>query len=529
MSAAPGSLSARSMVGAVLDGPGALPVAAAVALACVYIQFASLINHDVAWFLYSVEAWFDGGRLYRDVFFEVNPPLALYLTVPPVFVARLTGLPAPDLFTGYVFGLIGLSLWLVRSLLTRHAGLSDTARRGVLLSALLALALCPAGDFGQREHIMMILALPYMVLTAQRLNMGACPPHFAAPLGLMAALGFALKPYFLLLPIVLELHLLLVGRRLAGVLRPETLALSAAGLLYGLALVWFTPEYLTRVVPFALQVFQQGFMGSPAAALWRMETLFLPVLVVLHLATRRSSANTALADVFVLAAAGLFLSYLLQMKAWSYQLYPMTASMVLAFGAILSGGRKTNADPPPAGWHGRIVRVAAPAAAAMLLILAAMGVLRGGYQSEFVERLAPVVRKHADGAAIYIFSSNVSAAFPLVNATGVRWASRFPMQWLVPGLVRRRAELARQGAAEVPEGLRKVERYARDAVAADLTRWRPALIMVDDRRDKSYFGGLEFDYLDFYSVDPRFAAILSRYEKIDRISDYDVYRLRRRP
>ncbi len=528
MNAAPGTLTARSVVGAVFDGPGALPVAAVVALVCGYIQFTSMINHDVAWFLYSVQAWFDGGRLYRDVFFEVNPPLALYLTVPPVFVSQLLGVPAPLVFTGYIFALIAFSLWLTRRLLTRQAGLSDAARRGILFSALLALALCPAGDFGQREHIMVILALPYLVLTAQRVNMGACPPLLAASLGLMAGLGFALKPYFLLLPIALEIHLLLVGRQLARLLRPETFGLAGAGLLYGLTLVWFTPDYLTQVVPFALEVFQQGFMGSPAVALWRLETLFLPVLVVLHLATRRSSRIAVLADVFVLAAACLFLSYLLQMKAWSYQLYPTTASMVLAFGAILFGGRKADAGPSPTGRRGRIVRAAAPTAAAMLLILAAVGVLRGGYQSEFVERLAPVVRKHASGGAIYIFSSNVSAAFPLVNETGVRWASRFPMQWLVPGLVRRRANLAQQGAA-APEGLREVERYTRDAVVADLTRWPAALIMVDDRRDKSYFGGFAFDYLEFYSADPRFARILARYEKIDRIGDYDVYRLRRTP
>jgi hypothetical protein len=343
----------------------------------------------------------------------------------------------------------------------------------------------------------------------------------------MAALGFALKPYFLLLPVALEVYLLYTSRRLTGVFRPETMALAGTGLLYGLALFLFTPDYLTRVVPFALQVFHQGFMGSPVAALWRMETLFLPLLVIVHAATRRTSTIAALADVFVLAATSLFLAYLLQMKAWSYQLYPTAASMVLAFGAILSGGRKSDADRSPAGGPGPIGRAAAPVAAVMLLILVAVGVLRGGYQSQFVERLAPVVRKHADGAAIYIFSSNVSAAFPLVNVTGVRWASRFPMQWLVPGLVRRRAELARQGAAEAPERLREVERYSRDAVVDDLTRWPPALIMVDDRRDKSYFGGLEFDYLEFYSADPRFAEILSRYEKIDRVGDYDVYRLQR--
>ena len=89
MSAAPRNPSALSMVDAVVDGPGALPVAVAVFLASAYIQFTSLINHDSAWFLYSVDAFFEGGRLYQDIFFEVNPPLAFYLTIPPVYVSRV--------------------------------------------------------------------------------------------------------------------------------------------------------------------------------------------------------------------------------------------------------------------------------------------------------------------------------------------------------------------------------------------------------------------------------------------------------
>ncbi len=376
---------------------------------------------------------------------------------------------------------------------------------------------------------MMILALPYMVLAAHRAIKGTCRPFAAGSIGVLAALGLALKPYFLVLPVALELYLLFAGRRLNGVLRPETLGLAGAGLLYGLALVWFTPDYLTRIVPFALQVFHQGFMSSPAAALWRMETLFLPVLLILHVATRRNHSGKALADVFALAAASFFLAYLMQMKAWPYQLFPTTASLVLALGAILSGGRRQAADPSPASGSGYMSRAAAPVAAVMLLTLAGVGVLNGGYQSIYVEHLAPVVRKHAAGSAIYIFSSNVSAGFPLVNVTGVRWASRFPMQWLLPGLVRRRAELAQQGAAVEPEGLREIRRFALDAVVADLTKWSPEVILVDVREDKPYFGGLRFDYLAYFSKDPRFAQIWSRYELLMDFGTYHLYKRRPTP
>ena len=522
-------LTARSLVGAALDGTGVTPVGAGVFLVCVYVQFTSLVNHDAAWFLYSAAALFEGGRLYQDIFFEVNPPLALYLTIPPVYVSRLTGLFAPHLFVAYVFGLIALSLWLVHYILTRHAGHSDSVRRGVLFSALLALAVCPAGDFGQREHLMMILALPYMVLAAQRAVMGACRPVVAVALGVLAALGFALKPYFLLLPVALELYLLLAGRRLTGILRPETLGLAAAGSLYGLALVWFTPDYLTRVIPYALQVFHQGFMGSPAEVLWRKETLFLPVLLILYTATRRNQPARALTDVFVLAAMCFFVAYVMQMKGWSYQLFPTTASVVLASGAILSGGRKRAPRPSPAIWSRYASSATRLVAAVLLLILAGSAILRGGYQSIYVEHLVPVVRKHAGGSAIYVFTSNLSVGFPLVNMAEVRWASRFPMQWLLPGLARRGAELPQQGAAVEPDGLQDIRRYAHDAVVADLTRWSPALIFVDVREDKDYFGGLPFDYISYFSEDPRFAQIWSRYELFLDFGTYHLYRRRPTP
>ena len=47
---------------------------------------------------------------YRDIFFDVNPPLMLYLTVPAVLAARLTGVFVVDAYFLYVFAVVALSL-----------------------------------------------------------------------------------------------------------------------------------------------------------------------------------------------------------------------------------------------------------------------------------------------------------------------------------------------------------------------------------------------------------------------------------
>ena len=75
--------------------------------------FLTHINHDVAWYLYSAGRLLDGGRMYQDIFVDVNPPLALYLTVPPVYLARLTGMFSVDIFIAYLCVLMLASLTIM--------------------------------------------------------------------------------------------------------------------------------------------------------------------------------------------------------------------------------------------------------------------------------------------------------------------------------------------------------------------------------------------------------------------------------
>jgi hypothetical protein len=205
------------------------------------------INNDVAWYIHSAGALLDGGRLYDDIFFEVNPPLMLYLTLPGALLARLTGWFAADAYLLTVFAAIALALWLASRVL---ADRPTAERRTILLAAGLVLGLLPAGDFGQRSHVMLVLTLPYLLLLARRLPaVPACGRRLALAIGAVAGLGCAIKPHYLLLPAALELLLL---ARTVHPLRPETVAMVAAVALYGLSIVLLTPDYLTRVVPYAL-------------------------------------------------------------------------------------------------------------------------------------------------------------------------------------------------------------------------------------------------------------------------------------
>ena len=45
-------------------------------------ELLTYLNHDTAWYLHAGDQYLEGGTLYRDIFVEVNPPLAFFLALP---------------------------------------------------------------------------------------------------------------------------------------------------------------------------------------------------------------------------------------------------------------------------------------------------------------------------------------------------------------------------------------------------------------------------------------------------------------
>ena len=453
----------------------------------------------------------------------MNPPLAFFLTLPPVILARLTGLFAVDLFVAYFYLLIVASLLASSRLLRADPGVSPVVRRGLVILAAVVLTLCPADQFGQREHFLMVLVLPYLLLAVLTLR-GHRPPWPAAlAIGLAAGLGFGLKPHYLLVPLAIEAYRLAATRSWLswlGWLRPETLGLAATLAAYAAVVVWLTPDYLTRIVPYALEVYNQAYRNPLWVVLWSIETVMLPLGCLVHLATRRHQAAPQLGDVFLIAAVPFFLAYVVQMKGWSYHLYPASACLILAFGALfLSYLSDPRAAPGRPDWR-HLTRGIAVAALGLIVILAGNDAAKLGYKNRFTDIMTPYVERYAPDGAIAILGSNVWPGFPLVNYSRVGWSSRFPTLWLLPGAIRKR----HSGEATDIALLDEMERFTRESVLADLSAQPPDVIIVDDREKKSYYGPAPFDYLEYFGQDPRFARLWSDYVLVAEEVGFDIYR-----
>ena len=129
--------------------------------------------------------------------------------------------------------------------------------------------------------------------------------------------------------------------------------------------------------------------------------------------------------------------------------------------------------------------------------------------------LAPVVLALSlakQGSYCYVFTTNMTPAFPTVVLMDLKWASRFPTLWPLPALAKREA---RSDETQT--------RALTSWVSEDFERYQPSVVLVDLRDDQ--FGlPRGYDILGFFMRDPRFAKLWLDYEKFGEVDGYAIYR-----
>ena len=487
--------------------PTALIGVATAAASLVYAQL--MLNHDSSWYLIATRRWLGGVELYSGIM-EINPPLSVFLTVPGLWFSDALGTTDSIGFVLYVVLLCGGALLVVQRLLRDAEALTPRVRRGILLGATAALFVAPLDTFGQREHLMVILTMPYFLLVVMSPKGVRATMAGAIALGSAAAIGFALKPHFLAAPALLGLAVALQQRSLRALLTPANFAVVTVGLGY-LAFAWLAfPLYFTSIVPLGLLTY--GRFGSGVlAALGQPVLLFAPVAAMIVLRGSGSGADRQVAFRFLAILLGFALSYVVQAKGWYYQLLPLTAFLIL----VLTWSAVANSAA--------LRMIGSPSAAAALLVVS-YALARGPYRNRSVEAFAPFLAGAGAAPGLLVLSSNVSAAFPLANRTDARWTSRFPAQWLVPGAVRVLAQPSCSDPTDCAQH-RAVLETARRMAVEDFLTGRPTIVIVDERASKSYFGGIPFDYLKWLGEDPAFASAFASYTLIGHRRNYSIWRL----
>jgi hypothetical protein len=125
---------------------------------------------------------------------------------------------------------------------------------------------------------------------------------------------------------------------------------------------------------------------------------------------------------------------------------------------------------------------------------------------------------------MYALSYTIGSSFPLVNYSGVRWASRFPHLWIIEASYQDQLHAARPLRFHTPAEMDPAERYLNDAVYEDLTRYQPDVVLVlKHARDTVGNSLRRVNYLAYFGRDARIAGALSRYRLAEEVGQYWLY------
>ena len=314
------------------------PEIAGAAAALVFVAFCLNIvpGPDVAWQLWTAHQIRMGARLYVDII-ETNPPLWFWEAVPLDWASALFRIPSHVLLVAATGCAAALSVWGTGRLIKY---IPAPWRAMLLVYAALTLLLMPLIDTGQREQVVLIGMLPYAVLAAARREGRAVAPLTAIAVAAGAALGFALKHYFLAAPLLVELWLLAGQRRAYRPFRPETITLVVLAILYAALVVTITPTFLTDMLTINRLAYASvdhtalSDMFRPIQAYW---LIALAPLVVEFGALRRSPLAAAMA----VSTLGFGLAWLIQFRGFPYHSIPVSGCLMMTLACFVVENRRT--------------------------------------------------------------------------------------------------------------------------------------------------------------------------------------------
>lgn len=499
------------------------------------------VGHDSALYLECARALLSGARPYVD-FVDLNPPFVIELHAVPVALAGLLRVPVIPVFLVCVLAVAAASTFWLGARLLRSPAWAGVAAPAATTWALVSAFLLASLDFGQREHLVALLYLPFLLDRSLRFGADGEPATARGEriaLGVAAGCALCLKPQFLAAAAATEAALFLAGRDLrrwldAGLL--AALVVLVAYALHFLALpVAVRDAFFGRWVP--LVAARYHVYDVPLRA------LLVPSLLATTLATavvwsgalavpKERGLVVGTLALFALASAVIFFG---QHKGWNYHRVPLSASAALLATMLAGRALASWAD----GGGASFLRVAA----FVLPVLAGLAVLaldqplgpararhaRASVSAAPASIVSPdspesmIGRETRRGEPVLIVATDVAVAEPLLLRMDRRPGSRY--LWFFP--IAMLADSGRSSAGPPPEPARvpwiaAEERRTLADLTEDLRTRRPPLVLLSSRPGP--YGCRPGFRVSDYLARHGFVAELARdYAPAPPLADFDVF------
>lgn len=455
------------------------------------------LSHDVVWQSWVARQMLGGAELFQDIL-ELNPPLWFWWAMPPEWLAQFSALSSKQTIILSVFTYAGLAM--VAFCATLECA-NPLQRLTVLGSTAIVMLLIALPDFGQREHLALIAAIPYAALIARRVEQRPTPVLIALCVAAVAAPGIALKHYFVLIPLILEVWLLFSLRKNYRPLRPETFVLGICAIIYVGLIYLLAPGFFETIVPM-VQLAYHGY-EIPLWMLFIRPQILLwlgGILIFCTLPGRTKSSAIA----YLLISIAFMLAYFLQQKGWRYHSIPATGAMLLALVTAVNRPEE------------KLVENLKFATTALLVVFGLqITVLVGPYNNNKREPIAALLANTPPYSTVMTISSNPSSIWPMVDDMNFTWPSRYFSHWMLAAI-----SLDKDIDGTLSPQMLALADDIRTETADDLWCNPPEIIMIDDHSANYQ---ITIDVVDFFSENTRFAELFSHYARGDKQSRYTAF------
>lgn len=477
----------------------------------VRVRAYAIANHDVAWLLVAAERWLGGATLGTDIV-EINTPAALLLYVPPVWLADMTGISVLIWVNIWIAALALLCAALAGRIVAHVFEQPGNSRQAFLTTVMIGAVLLfyPTYDFGQREHVVAALLLPYGIMATATRDWRD-HRRLSGIVAIFAACAVCIKPQFILiLAVVFMLNLRRSGWRQA-IARTHAVSIAAIGAIYVLIVVVAFPDWLAMAQAAGrLYVAYESSFGSVLNALVMSG---LMVLAAVLIATLELPGRAVLANLVILSVAVLLL-YLVQSKGWQYHQLPAHLFIWSGLAVMFVASLPRLAALSKAPWAIVLAVLLLPACLTERARLD-NGAERIGYESS--DHVAAIRALARPGDGILYLSASLPPAFPLVLEEGLIWRSHYPCLWPLAGAMM--LDPVKVDDAALAKSV--IDGVAAN-LAQDIANYRPHLIVVDMRQLKPHLPD-GFQFLPLLMRYPAFKDAWQAYASKGVAGSYEIF------
>ena len=490
------------------------------------------LNHDVSYFVH-FSRWLLQGRALGDLL-DGNLPMTWLLFMPSAALVQSNLLDEPSAVRVVFWAYFLVSTALMIGVLSRLESRERAAAVGWVVAFVLVATLAPGFSFGQREHACVLFGMPYLAAAVLRLQGGQSPrTSMAVSIGLLAGIGFAIKPYFLAVPALVELLLLArLGWR-SLLVRVESLVLGFTVLAYVVMAGLLIPDYLKFTIELTRSTYWAYDTVNFPFLLERYVPVAQPALygLAIALVTRTWSRQHT---VMLLAGLGYSVSYFVQSKGFVYHAYPVLVCSVTFLGISIGQGLNR-------AWTGwRETRNSLRFALAAAVVLLALPPIKQAHDNvvrwyftyniawgptgQFRQAVIDAVNHYAPTRQSYFFAftTHPFPGFPTASYTIAEWSGRSIVQAIIPAYAR----LDEVTDPVVRGRVVRAAEYQRRVVIEDFERRPPSVVFAERNYARLGMNGRQFDDIAFYLTDPRFQRIWENYEEYPPMGPLRVFVLR---